>query len=592
LPVREKQSIPDLKQPEPKHSVNSTQNFKFPDPFAIAPVAIACALCLATGTAHAQIAPDAGQTLQQLKQPIEPPQPSAPLLLERPPTALPPPGGAQVKLSGLRFNGNTVFDAATLLAAAQPDGGSLIGQSLDMAGLGAAAARVSEFYRAAGYPFARALIVPQDLSGGVLQISILEGRFGKVTALAEDSLAQLEWTPAQLAQAQGFLKGLQPGQVIQSPSLARSILILDDQPGVRAAATIKPGETVGTGDLEVVLVRTPPVTGDVGLDNQGSRYSGYYRALASLNFNSPFMLGDQVSLRSLYSDENLWLGSLGYSLPVGGGGLRANAGYSVTGYTLGKEFASTQSNGIAKVTSVGVSYPLLRSQAKNLHVSASFQDKQLNDRKDAALINESKSSTSLPVSLQFDQRDGVGLGGITYGAVGWTPGNLQLDNNLISADSANTRGQFDKFTLDVSRLQLLPGRISLFGHLSSQWASKNLDSSEGFILGGGNGVRAYPSGEGSGDEGWLTQLELRMNLGQWTPIVFYDAGGVKTNASPAPNATNNSRNLSGGGLGVRFNRAGLSAELVLAWRDQGGAPTSDTSSDPSPRVWFTTSYRF
>jgi len=461
-----------------------------------------------------------------------------------------------------------------------------------MAGLSAIAERVSEFYRAAGYPFARALIAPQDLSSGELQINILEGRFGKIRVIAEDRLAQAESTPAMLAQAQAFLQGLQSGQVIQSQPLDRSFLILDDQPGVRAAATIKPGQMVGTGDVDVVLVRTPLVSGDIGLDNQGSRYSGYYRVHANVFLNSPSMLGDQMSLRSLYSEENLWLGTVGYSLPLGSSGLRGNAGYSVTGYTLGKEFASTQASGIAKVATVGVSYAVLRSQGKNLTVSASIQDKQLNDRKDVAFINENKSSTSVPVSLQFDQRDGIGLGGVTFGAVGWTSGNLELDNNLISTDTGNTRGHFDKYNLDISRSQLLPGRFLFYGHVTGQWASKNLDSSESFILGGANGVRAYPSGEGSGDEGWLAQLELRMNLGQWSPCVFYDAGGVKTNASPAAAATNNSRQLSGGGLGLRFSNGGLSAEVVMAWRNQGGAPTSDTSGDPSPRFWFTTSYQF
>jgi len=38
----------------------------------------------------------------------------------------------------------------------------------------------------------------------------------------------------------------------------------------------------------------------------------------------------------------------------------------------------------------------------------------------------------------------------------------------------------------------------VYGRVSAQWASKNLDSSQKFGLGGPNGVRAYPSGEGYG----------------------------------------------------------------------------------------------
>ena len=50
-------------------------------------------------------------------------------------------------------------------------------------------------------------------------------------------------------------------------------------------------------------------------------------------------MGDQLSLRSLYTEEGMWYGSLDYSLPLGGSGLRGKVGYAHTYYELGKEFA-------------------------------------------------------------------------------------------------------------------------------------------------------------------------------------------------------------------------------------------------------------
>ena len=44
---------------------------------------------------------------------------------------------------------------------------------------------------------------------------------------------------------------------------------------------------------------------------------------------------------------------------------------------------------------------------------------------------------------------------------------------------------------------------------SMQLANKNLDSSEKFTLGGIGGVRAYPSGEASGDEGRKISFDLK-----------------------------------------------------------------------------------
>jgi hemolysin activation/secretion protein len=210
-------------------------------------------------------------------------------------------------------------------------------------------------------------------------------------------------------------------------------------------------------------------------------------------------------------------------------------------------------------------------------------------RKTRPLSTKKKSSTSLPLTLQFDHLDSLGLGGISYGSLGWTPGQLTLNSNLAGADRGNTRGRFEKVNFDGVRLQALPANFSLYGHASGQWSKKNLGSSEGFDLGGASGVRAYPSGEASGNVGWLAQVELRISFNQWSPYVFYDDGTIKTDAKPAINATNK-RQLSGGGVGLRLSQSSWSADAVLAWRAKGGVATADTSSDPKPRVWITAEY--
>jgi hypothetical protein len=69
--------------------------------------------------------------------------------------------------------------------------------------------------------------------------------------------------------------------------------------------------------------------------------------------------------------------------------------------------------------------------------------------------------------------------------------------------------------------------------VSGQTASKNLDSSEKFSLGGINGVRAYPQGEASGDEGYRGTVELRHNvMPNVQATVFYDWGKVTINRNP------------------------------------------------------------
>lgn len=541
-------------------------------------MALGVALLHFSPAAQAQVPPDAGQTLQQLQPPIAAPRESQPLKIQAPLDSAPiAPGGAAVILNAVKLSGNSVFSEETLRAAL----GDVTGKTFDLAGLRGLAQRITDVYQAGGYPFARAILPPQDLANGDLRIEVIEGRYGVVQAQGDDSVLA--------RQATAFLDGLLPGSVIASAPLERAALLLDDLPGIQTSATMRPGTQVGTGDLIVQVARDQRVRGDIGLDNAGSRYTGKNRVRANVDINSPFLLGDQLTVRALLSEEKLWLGSLGYSLPLGTSGLRGNVGYSHTSYELAKEFASLHANGTAKVASAGLSYPILRSQKANLTLIATYQSKDLHDNRDSTQTYESKSSQSMPLALQFDYRDA--FDGITYGSASWTPGKLKLDAGLTAVDDYKSNGRFHKINLDVVRLQSLPAGFNLMAHLSWQQANKNLDSSEKLSLGGASGVRAYPSGEATGDEGDLVQLELRYDAGAYTPYAFMDAGRITVNAKPVV-AGDNRRSLSGGGLGLRYQRQAWSADVALAWRTLGGRSLSETNSDPKPRVWLNVEYRF
>lgn len=536
--------------------------------------------CLMVFPAVAQIAPDAGQTLQELAPPPVLPPASPTLDLQGPPLTEAAPGGPTVTLQQIAFQGNTVFDQDTLFNSL----GDVKGQAFDLAGLRHLANQVSQYYRDNGYPFARAFLPPQTPREGLIVIQVMEGRYGQVQAIGDESL---------IMAAQTFLAPLKNGDVIESDTLERTTLLLSDLPGIEVSPLIRPGKEPGTGDLDVKVSRAPLFSGDVGLDNQGNRYTGEYRARLNMQFDSPFFLGDQITLRSMISDENLWLGSLGYSAPLGSSGLRGLVSYSHTDYELAKEFSNLQASGLAKVTSLGLTYPLLRSQRANVTLGASWQHKSLEDRQKAAGSLNNKSSQTLPLSVQFDLRDGVLGGGVTYGSVTWTAGRLWLDEGLRVSDqaTAKTRGAFNKFNLDLARLQALPAGLVGFARVSAQWSNKNLDSSEDFGLGGPYGVRAYPVGEGYGDEGWLGQLELRYPVGVFTPYAFYDIGRVKLNRSPWDETATNYRSVSGAGFGVRVQHKAWTADAVVAWKGHGGKAESD-SKQRDPRFWVTVGFKF
>lgn len=537
---------------------------------------VALALLAWVGQASAQSSPG----LQEAMPPQPTPSGAVVPKIEPAPPAAPAVGGARVELQSVRISGNTALSTETLLSAL----GDVKGQRFDMAGLNALAAKLEALYRAGGYAFTQVYLPAQDMKDGVLQIAVLEGRYGVISAAGTDKLA---------AGAQPFLNhGLKRGDLIQNTALERSLLILDDQPGMKINPVIKPGAAQGEADLTVNVERDSYTSAEVGLDNTGARSTGAYRLHGLLDINSPFRYGDKISLNGMLTDEQMWLGSIDYMAPIGASGLRGQIGYAHTSYQLGGQFSALDAVGIANVTTAKLSYPLMRSQAANVLVSLGLQHKDLQDDYRAAAVVRNKSSNGVPVSLQFDKRDALLGGGVTYGSLTWLAGRLALDEALTRGDvDAQTRGSFNKINVDVARIQKVTGNVSFYGRYSGQWASKNLDSSEKFNLGGYYGVRAYPLGEGVGDKGWFTQLEMRYAVGAATPFVFYDFGQSDANAEPWEASASATRTVSGPGLGVRSLYGAWSLDATLAWRGKGGPSTSD-DQDRNPRLFFKLGRRF
>jgi hemolysin activation/secretion protein len=542
---------------------------------------LASSALVVVSPALAQAVPDAGGILQQNRQaPIEPQRPALLDLGVPPASASPLPGGAMAELKDVEILGATRFTPAVLKAHL----GDFAGKRYDLAGMRALADKIAAFYRNRGYPFTRVLLPVQDLNGGVLRIQVLEGRYGKVQPGGDPALAE---------GARPFLQSLKPGDLIQADRLERTMLLLNDQPGMKANPVISPGTETGAGDLSANVQRVARFGGDLGADNGGSRYVGEYRVRADLYAYSPFRFGDLISVHGLVSDLGLWLGSAEYETPLGGQGLRFKAGYSQTEYQLGAPFKALDASGFAKTVNAKLSYALVRSRDRNLTLSLEADWKSLQDRYKTLSVVDPKSSVDWPIAAQFDERDRIGAGGLTYGALSVTPGRLSLGSALAFNDAltAHTAGAFVRANLDVTRIQAVTPMFSLSARLAGQWSDKNLDSSEKFVPGGPYGVRAFPVGEALADEGALVQLEGRFNLGPAAPYVFYDAAYAKESHSPWDATSPQDRTLSGGGMGLRLSWRRASMDAAVAWRASGGPSVSD-SIDRNPRVWVTTSYRF
>jgi hemolysin activation/secretion protein len=203
------------------------------------------------------------------------------------------------------------------------------------------------------------------------------------------------------------------------------------------------------------------------------------------------------------------------------------------------------------------------------------------------------------LTLNGDARDAALGGGISVFSLMYsngsvnieTPSARQFDEGTAQQPGPQTNGHFGKWNLSALRLQSISQQLSAYVSLSGQKASKNLDSSEKFFLGGAYGVRAYPTGEAAGDNGYLATAELRYTLstgivpGVLQPFMFVDTGGVTVNVDPFLVGQSNTRHLTGAGLGLTWVRANnFQVKLTVATR-LGDEHAADPHSDQKTRGW-------
>jgi hemolysin activation/secretion protein len=532
--------------------------------------------------AYAQTPPGAGGQMQQIPPVPMPQRPVPDIRIER--------GGApaiqgsdsvKIAVNSLRVTGQTIYSEAELIAIA----GFGQGGQLNLTELRAMAEKIADHYHRNGYFVAQAYLPAQDIKNGAVTITVIEGRYGKITLRNQTNLSE--------ALANGLLEGLNNGDTIAIAPLENRLLLLSDTPGVNVKSTLVPGTAVGTSDLIVDVTQGKRVSGSVEADNAGNRYTGEYRVGATVNINNAAGRGDVASLRVLTSGSGLNYARASYQMQFG----KATAGvaYTALNYRLGEEFANLQAHGTAEIASIYGSYPLIRSRNSNLYALLAFDDRTYQDKVDLTSTVTDKKARVLMAGLHGNLRDNFGGGGLTsYGVTG-SFGDLDIRTPAalaIDAATAQTNGNYQKIGFHASRLQRATDRISLYAGVNGQFASKNLDISEKMGLGGMYGVRAYPVGEGYVDEGYVATLEARFLLPKFSPgmpgrmhlVGFADTGsGIHNKNTWA--AGENHRRLSGAGVGLTwedYNNFVVNAY----WAHKVGNAVATSAPDKNGRFWI------
>lgn len=437
---------------------------------------------------------------------------------------------------------------------------------------------VTKHYRKHGYFVARAYISPNALNGETFKISIIEGNYGEFK-LTNNSLVNDK-------QVQGVLDNIKDANIISVATLERAMLLINDTPGAKVVkADVMPGTKVGTSNFLIKTEATKPYSAYILGDNYGSRYTGKYRVNLGLSANSPLGYGDKLSFNGVVSTTgDLKNGKVSYGFPLMNNGLRGEISASKTTYSLAKEYLLLDAIGNSTTLEAKLSYPLIRTRQETLKLSMGIARKNMEDEVRSTTSTTKKDATVLKLGTDYTRSCLLlGYNSSTTASLNISYGNLSFNDAISKAlDSAgaNTNGTYSKIEGIIEKAIQFNPKYSLTTSLRFQKAlgNKNLNGSEDFSLGGAYGVRAFPDGEHSAENGYVLGAEFFYALPSIEGInhkvsIFADTGYATMENELSGNE---SRQLSDIGLGYQAYYKEFFVKTQLARVIGGEKVTSET----------------
>nr|WP_314807633.1 ShlB/FhaC/HecB family hemolysin secretion/activation protein [uncultured Selenomonas sp.] len=453
-----------------------------------------------------------------------------------------------------------------------------MGEKRTMAQLRQTVDELTSYCRSHGYPAAAVYLPPQESTDGVVVLRVLPGRYDEI---AIENKSRLR-TPV----ARRIIAGLKTGDVITTERLETALYGVSDATGARAVGVLSPGREFGTSKLTVRIEDSKESNTVFYVENYGSPSTGRYRYGLQETLYDPSGTGDKVNLGTLISNGSLRNFYANYETVVGHGGSTLGIGVSRMNYKVGRELSPIGAEGNSLTLTLFGQAPLYHLTERSLLFRYGYNYRNLNDDITGFDLRGKKHTHSLYAGLVGMQRS---RGLMLNYTANLTVGSLGLDSDysrVLGALNHTEDGTYAKLEADVTAVQQLGHSTDFMVKVSGQKASRNLDSSEEFYLGGPNGVRAYAQGEGTGDEGALGTAELRWRtpLRGLTLSTFYDAGAVRVSKGMDGGADRVT--LRGWGLGAAYSEPGdWFARLDYAKRI-GLDPSVSVKNNAKNRVWF------
>ena len=411
----------------------------------------------------------------------------------------------------ISLKGVTLVSAQQQAALVQPYEGKCLGAHQ----LNALLKAITQFYIDRGYVTSRAYLPQQDMADGELEVIIVEGRLEGLdqSAVADD---------LELAMA---FPG-RTGDVVDLRELEQLVDQLSRLPSRPAQLELVPGEQVGGS--RVSLKGDPLKPWRVGLSrhNNGEKSTGEQQWGASLDWDSPLGLADQLRLYGggdAVSDEYRHSANQGlfYSLPYG---------WWTVSYSYNQSYYRTQGeasgflfemDGESKSHQFSAERVLHRDAVSKTAFSLGIGHLRTRNYIENSLLDVSSQRLSeAQLGLNHGRRVGSGFLNVD---LGWQHGTGAFDaQHRGDPRYGEPDARYHKYSLTLSALQPFQfwgESFSFDSLLNAQKSEDVLYSPQRISIGGLASVRGFKEQSLTGDTGgyWRNQLRWRRPVG-WEPL--------------------------------------------------------------------------
>ena len=421
---------------------------------------------------------------------------------------------------------------------------SYIGKQVTLKDLREIADKITNIYRDKGYMTCGAVLPPQRIHDGVVEVRLIEGKTGNVN-LTGNRYTKGEYIMNRI--------GLKPGEIANTEKLNQDLRWFQGTNDVQLRVVMKPGAEEGTTDYDIMAFEPRNQSVTLYTDNDGYESSGRWRA--GIFYNMKSVSGIRDSLRAHFIGSRgtkSW--GLGYSVPISRKGMRLDLDYS------------------------GNRTKVVKGELEPLGVEGKSNSYSLTFRAPFHVTAKSRHEAGLQYVHQKSETD------LGHGQVPWVDDRI---NRVIPYVSFTHYGKdsvfYHKHSFVWARRRDIDGdsdtgklyRLSSFwqkrntngqfwqARLDAQLGSgDNLAASDRFFVGGVNSVRGYEEGFIGGSRGISMGLEYHIPVDKekrFFVYPFFDWGTVSGYAAPEHNK------LMSAGIGIEARYKHLYSTLTVGF---------------------------